>query len=273
MFSFTGLLNLCQRNLMKCIHPQGSRAAPREGERIIFVLTHAVLDELGSTRNASERKRIEWLRHSEESPLIICHKWGILEVLENPHHTQLMKLEPRHEDIARDMRVTKRDVKNFDFACLWDSQIESAGRVFFITADKVMQRFGTEIAASFESTGGRSLTVLHIDDLERQLSADCVPGCRKLKEAAFRPTTARYCSITLSAPLLALVIGKTLTSSEPVETEIGADAHALRRELQEALSLIPLARQHLLPGQADNEVARCLEKLDDAQKRWQQLLS
>merc|ERR1719253_2140486 len=81
MFSFSGLMNLCQRSLMKCIHPQGSRAPPREGERIIFVITDSVLDELGANRNPSERRRIEWLRNSKESHLNICHNWGILEVL------------------------------------------------------------------------------------------------------------------------------------------------------------------------------------------------
>lgn len=258
---------------MKCIHPQGGKAPPREGERIIFVITDSVLDEVGATRNAADRRRIEWQRNSEESPLNICHTWGILEVLETKLHTQLMKLEPRHEQIAGDMHIAKRDVKNFDFACLWDSQIESAGRVFFITADKVMQRFGADVASSFESAGARPLMVLHMDDLEQQLSADAVPGCRKLKEAAFRPTSARYCRITLSAPLLALVIRKTLAPNDSTNAESGADAHVLRRELREALALIPLAQHHLLPGKADKEVASCLQSLEEAQKRWELLLS
>jgi len=291
LFSFKGLLNLCQKGLMTCIPPQGRQVPPKEGERIIFVVTDLVMEELTETtgiRSAAVRKRIEWLRYAEDSYMNICHSWGILEVLETKLHTQLMKLEPRHEQIAWDMRISKKAVKVFDFACLWESQIESAGHVFFVTANDVMKQFGDKMASSAEFAGGRPLVVLHLDDLDQRFFADRVTGCHKLHGAAFTPKTQKGCNAILSAPLLSAVIQKPTVLYDSIvqghqmpavaitPNLIGgndSDANTLRQELQEALNLLVVAREHLLPGNTNGEVARCLARMDDAEKRWQDLLS
>jgi hypothetical protein len=285
LFSFRGLVNLCQQGHMTCLPQQGGGDAPQEHERIIFVVTDSVLEELQdfADRHPGERKRIEWLRKAQDSYLQVCHSWGILEVLETKLHTQLMKLDPKNEQMAQGMHISKRAVKTFDFACLWESQIESEGRVFFVTADEALHRFGCAVGSECTSAGAngtRPLIVLHTDDLDKRLSSDHVHGCWRLAECAKNSKgPVKFCGTVLSASLLAQVVDLSSRVRE-LSGHGDASAHAevedLRRELREALELVGAARHHL-GGRAvwgeETEVARCLERMDEAQKRWNILLS
>merc|ERR1712072_561682 len=129
--------------------------------------------------NAHNRKLITWLRYDEDSYLNVCHSWGILEVLETKLHTQLMKLEPHHEQIARLEGISKKSVKVYDFAKFWECQIESQGRVFLVTANEALQRFGQEVGKMF-NTSWRPLVILDVDDLDQRFASDSMSGCRKL---------------------------------------------------------------------------------------------
>eukprot|EP00747_Dinoflagellata_sp_TGD_P125292 gnl/TRDRNA2_/TRDRNA2_174140_c0_seq20.p1 gnl/TRDRNA2_/TRDRNA2_174140_c0~~gnl/TRDRNA2_/TRDRNA2_174140_c0_seq20.p1 ORF type:complete len:150 (+),score=23.47 gnl/TRDRNA2_/TRDRNA2_174140_c0_seq20:144-593(+) len=111
---------------MMC-YPPLKASLPEESERIIFLLTDYVLDELQEIADnyPRERKNIEWLKRDENSYLHTCHVWGILEVLDAKLHTQLMKLNSDQEKRASQLDVSRRMMMLIDFACLWESQIDA----------------------------------------------------------------------------------------------------------------------------------------------------
>eukprot|EP00427_Karlodinium_veneficum_P013717 CAMPEP_0169070614 /NCGR_PEP_ID=MMETSP1015-20121227/5208_1 /TAXON_ID=342587 /ORGANISM="Karlodinium micrum, Strain CCMP2283" /LENGTH=555 /DNA_ID=CAMNT_0009129621 /DNA_START=64 /DNA_END=1728 /DNA_ORIENTATION=- len=250
LFSFQGLLNLCQQGHMKCMPPKGGGIAPEEHERIIFVVTDSVLDELQeqAERNPGDRENIEWLRHAPDSYLTVCHNWGILEVLETKLHMQLMKLQLQHEQRALEMGISKRTVKMFDFACLWKSQIESEGKVFFVTADEAMYRFGEEVACDTSlhsgSSGTKPLIVFNADDVDRRF----LSGCSKLYDCALKQKASKFCGTVLSASLVSQVIDlPSLLHSWGIQkgdatTPGEVDLH---HELREAIALVSIAQRHM----------------------------
>jgi len=296
LFSFQGLLNLCQQGHMKCTPPDDRTmpawlGAVEERDRIIFVVTDSVLDELDGCANLhpGERTRIEWLRTASDSYLQLCHSWGILEVLETSLHTQLMKLNHAHEQRARDMRISKKALMMFDFACLWAKQIESEGHVLFVTADEALNRFGSEVVMT--TSNSKQIVVLHSEVLDWRFASDHTYGGARLCEAARKSKVSKFCGSILSAQLItsALVLHALHDPSLAGASEAGSqEVDCLRRELREAMALLANARQLL--GQQENraagsaigaeardarqsEVQKCIEKMDETQKRWQLLLA
>mmetsp|Transcript_1479 Transcript_1479/g.3769 ORF Transcript_1479/g.3769 Transcript_1479/m.3769 type:complete len:607 (-) Transcript_1479:239-2059(-) len=143
LLTFQGLLNLCAQGSMTCTppdersRPQGY-ADPEERDRIILAITHDTLEDL--SRVSTDWRRLEWLKTAPDSYLSQCYQWGILEVIETTLHTQLVKLNKFQQQEAARLRVPERTLKTFDFACLWQSQIEMPGRVLFLTMDTSLWR-------------------------------------------------------------------------------------------------------------------------------------
>lgn len=282
LFTFQGLQNLCQQGHMKCAPPDG-QGVPKwlgeveERDRIMFAVTDSVLDELQERADRGgpgERKRIEWLLSDSESYLQVCHNWGILEVLETRRHTQLKKLTPAHEQLAREVGISRRTLKWFDFAYLWESEIDAEGRVILVTADETLRHFGSETLDLIASgTASRKLAILHLDDLYSRFKADRAHGGARLCEAALKQRAGKFCGAVLSAQVVAAV----LAARPPDEAEV------LRRELREALALLSEARDILggtrvaVPSGGHNglgaDAAKCVGKMDDAQLRWEVLLA
>lgn len=282
LFSFKGLLNLCQQGHMKCTNAGG--IAPEEHERIILIVTDSVLDELQerAERRVGDKVSIDWLLQSPDSYLSVGHKWGILEVLETKLHKQLMKLKSRQEQRATELRISKRAVKMFDFACLWESQIESEGHVFFVTGDEAMYRFGEEIACDTRqdsgSSGTRPLIVFKVDDVDERFLSDRVHGTRKLYDCAAKQKAPKFCGTVLSASLFSQVMDLSLmlhTWGSQQRGNVGGQRNSdeLQNELREAIAIVSLARRHLGSYIEITEVTKWLERADDAQKRWEVLLS
>jgi len=300
IFTFQGLLNLCQQGHAKCIPPEGNQMPPwivpsEERERIIFMVTDSVLDELEelAAKHPTERRRIQWLRNAPDSYLQVCHAWGLIEILETKLHTSLMKLTATQEHKAREMRVSARTHKIIDFACLWESQIESNGRVVFVTADENVRRFGVDVI-------GGCLRVIHADELNRRFSQDRQHGAHWLCRAArLKPKDCHdYCGAVLSASLMAILLAapqaspasapqpwngsaleaSTTNEDEVVATSGDAELDRLRQELGEAMAVLGEASQQLgahssYANGSASEFGHCVEKIDEARERWRSLLA
>eukprot|EP00747_Dinoflagellata_sp_TGD_P072102 gnl/TRDRNA2_/TRDRNA2_157331_c0_seq2.p1 gnl/TRDRNA2_/TRDRNA2_157331_c0~~gnl/TRDRNA2_/TRDRNA2_157331_c0_seq2.p1 ORF type:complete len:666 (-),score=128.11 gnl/TRDRNA2_/TRDRNA2_157331_c0_seq2:529-2526(-) len=308
LVSFQGLLNLCQNGHMKCC-PTSNNPAPipswvgevEERDRIIFLMTDYVLDELRDTADAGESKKIEWLRNARDSFLPVCHSWGILEVLDTDLHSQLMKLTSIHEKKARQMEVSPRTLKMIDFACLWEAQIDSKGRVLFVTSDVNVYRFASEVCTDLDKrTGGGSLVMLHADELEKQFAGDRKNGGHLLCEAARKERLSRYYGVTLCASVMASVAASTKAPSlstaspangdgretkgppskvsQPTVSQANGGARerseidVLRREIREGVALFARVHRLWTAGGEDCEVINCWEQMNDASARWQKAL-
>merc|ERR1719502_248853 len=138
MLSFAGLIRLCQLGHMKCLQEDGGHPKLDEHQRIIFGITDTIIRELknSTVQCAKDAQRLNWLLNSQDSYFKVCRSLGILEVLETEQYAHLEKLTSRHQQRALEMQISKGTVKTFDFACLWESQIEADGRVFFLTAER-----------------------------------------------------------------------------------------------------------------------------------------
>lgn len=160
---------------------------------------------------------------------------------------------------------------------------------FFLTGDDTMQQFGAHVAsdtdwqqAATDRGTLRPLVVVHTEELERRCSADEHRCFHDLREAALNPSS-RSCDIPLSASLITAVMNGTLRDltakkETPVPDELGessqADVETLRKELREAVTVFSTTRQFLLSkSQQNSAAAACLQKIDDAQQRWQTMLS
>jgi len=275
LFTFQGLLNLCQQGHMKCTPPDDCPTpawlgAVEERDRIIFVVTDAVLDELSrfAEQNSNERSQLEWLRNAPDSYLQLCHQWGILEVLETKLHTQLIKLAG-WESRARELGISRWALQNFDFACLWESQIDATGRVLFVTADEAIVNFASECAASVD--GVRQVATVHVHALDRAFANDREHSGNRIYEAAQRSKVNKFCGAVLSAQIMhALVVGPFQDSRG------GGGEDGLRRGLREAVSLLSDLRPLLeggRQGSSEAAVAKAVERMDEAQRRWQALLA
>jgi len=291
LFTFQGLINLCQQGHFKCtplddLEPDARYTGEaEEHDRIIIAITDSVLEELEelAERSPAERASFEWLRDSPDSYLKLCHAWGILEILETQLHTKLMKLTNEQEANARALGIAPRALKTIDFACLWESQIESEGRVLFVTANEAARRFSAECGS------GMRLRVFHVDDLDRRFSEDVTRGGRRLCVASRRRPQAgmpgEFAGAVLSASLMSSIlrIGRfahLAGGSAPVRSsDLRFEKEAIRHELREALQLLHNSREHLgqirqwADHKGSSDISCCLERMDGAQRRWQDLLS
>jgi len=268
LFTFQGLLNLCQQGNMCCC-PTDNSGDVEERDRIIFVVTDDVLDDLAelAVSNPGEHRQVEWLRASPQSYLQSGRSWGILEVLETKLHVQLMKLSQSHEQSAAKLGISKRIVKVLDFAILWESQIEPEGRVLFVTGDEAVFRFGAAACSSTAGSSRRGLKVVAAEELDARFAADRRFGGAQLCEAALRPKASSRCRVILSPQIVSAILGEPSDRGE-------VPAQQLRHELKEAITLLDSAKQLLLKGHSRNnwEVAKFLESTAHTQQRWQQML-
>lgn len=285
LFTFQGLLNLCQQGHIKCTPPdEGPMPAwvgpVQERDRIIFVVTDTVLDELShvSEHSAVERRQMDWLRNAPDSYLQLCHQWGILEVLETKLHTQLIKLSG-WEQRAQELRISRWALKNLDFACLWESQIESEGRVLFVTADEALCAFAAEAAASVE--GVRRVAAVHVHKLDRSFASDREHGGHRLYEAAQKNKANKYCGSVLSAQIVHSLVIEPALAADSVEERAAASgagrggaasAGDLRHALKEALALLGDVRP-VVEGHGGGDATKLLERIEKAQTQWQALLN
>merc|ERR1712025_652707 len=159
LFTFQGLLNLCQQGHMKCLQPDDLSTVawpgPEESERIVFVITDPILEdlkELGQKYPANQG-RIDWFLTSPGSYLHQCQQWGVLEVI-TKLHSNLMNITEIQETRALDMRISPNVLKTIDFACLWQSQIRADDRVVWVAADAAVHAFSKE-AVGGEGKGRR----------------------------------------------------------------------------------------------------------------------
>eukprot|EP00747_Dinoflagellata_sp_TGD_P125300 gnl/TRDRNA2_/TRDRNA2_174140_c0_seq28.p1 gnl/TRDRNA2_/TRDRNA2_174140_c0~~gnl/TRDRNA2_/TRDRNA2_174140_c0_seq28.p1 ORF type:complete len:457 (+),score=84.23 gnl/TRDRNA2_/TRDRNA2_174140_c0_seq28:144-1514(+) len=220
---------------MMC-YPPLKASLPEESERIIFLLTDYVLDELQEIADnyPRERKNIEWLKRDENSYLHTCHVWGILEVLDAKLHTQLMKLNSDQEKRASQLDVSRRMMMLIDFACLWESQIDAEGRVFLMTSDSNMYRFASEVSADVaKRAGGKSLVIAHTAEIEDRFVDDQKHGGSLLFDAAQREQVSKFCGATLSASVMsALAItqnGHARPVSHPSKRREDEEIHPPKR--------------------------------------------
>jgi len=288
LFCFKGLFNLCRQGNMKCNAQGNDPDLKEEMDRIVVALTDGVLGELqeNADKNPEEQQRAKHFLSAQDSYLELGHGLGILEALETCGHNRLMKLLPRHAQMATEMHVLDGAVKLFDFACLWASQISSDGRVLFLTADAAVAKFGAELGSDAElhaSAAGIPLVTLHVDELERIFSADSGHGCCQQLCAAASDPSAVSCAAPLSASLVTAVVDipamlrrfggnrDAVAVEAPCRSSAsnGSDIDTMRKELREAVALFGTAQKLL----NDAEASSLLERIDVAQKKWQSLLN
>eukprot|EP00927_Polykrikos_kofoidii_P001802 TRINITY_DN10701_c0_g1_i1.p1 TRINITY_DN10701_c0_g1~~TRINITY_DN10701_c0_g1_i1.p1 ORF type:complete len:681 (+),score=100.57 TRINITY_DN10701_c0_g1_i1:102-2144(+) len=210
LFSFDGLLSLCEWGNMTCT-PVGQTSCVEESQRLFLAVMDSVFDHLMelADRMPGGKDQVAWLWKSPEAYLQRCHSWGILEFLETKSHAQLVMLQD-WETRADELGIPPCLLEMFDFACLWESQIRSRGRVLFVTGDKAVRRFGAEIATAADRAAadgrGQYVPVLHIDDLNRKFAADRVHGGAKLHELVNGHAT-NACDVVLSSQIMGAIAG------------------------------------------------------------------
>lgn len=274
LFTFQGLLNLCQQGHMECT-PPNDVSMPQwlgpveERDRIVMVITDTVLEELASIAEHSpnDRRQMEWLTKAPDSYLKRSHQWGILEVLETAAHTQLIKLAG-WEQRAKELRISRWALRNLDFACLWDSQIDSPGKVLFVTGDDSLCTFAAEAARTVD--GLQRVAVAHVHKIDRVFASDREHGGHRLYEAAQRPKANKFCGACLSAQIMtSLVLEPALAAAVAAASPQAADPSLdLLAALQEAQTLLSEVRP-VVEFSTHPDAAKWVERVDRARERWQ----
>lgn len=279
--SFRSLLSLCEQGHMQCVAPPELPPLPvwacklEERERVIFVVTDLILDDLDDMAEQipDERRRLEWFLRSPDSYLHLCRTRGILEVLGTDRNMQLMKVQPSHEQTARELHVSRRSVRMLDFAVRWEAETQVDSRVLVVTGNEATGRLFREVAEDC----GRRVLVFTLNDMEAHLKADW-RGSR-LRETAAKAKAFRSCGASLSASLLLDVLQQDGMGEEhsghdnPPKARRSREmsgSQSLRKELREAMALMNEARPHLSRQYGAEGV---LGKIDEAQRRWQRLLA
>lgn len=285
LFTFRGLLNLCRQGSMTC-SPSDGRPTGRESERLLFVVTQAVLTELiRGAQSPGEHRQLESFLLGQDSQLQQCKNWGILEVLETKLHTELVKLAG-WEQRAAELRLSKSELRTLDFACLWAAHLEATGRVLFITGDEALCALSAECACA---NGERGVTTVHVDQLERLFAADQLYGGRQLRAAASRQEagdssaeSASCCRRPLCAQVVRALAVQPRSPEELLERHRVANGDVVlqeaqqlqRQQLNEALTLLGEARPLLLVSSAGGNgiqqmanSRRCLDRIDEARQR------
>mmetsp|Transcript_42003 Transcript_42003/g.90215 ORF Transcript_42003/g.90215 Transcript_42003/m.90215 type:complete len:576 (+) Transcript_42003:318-2045(+) len=284
LFTFQGLLNLCIGGHMKIApinDPPHAKGRAEEAERVIFVVTDSVLDELASISeySQSERQQVEWLRSSQDSYLTKCHKYGILEVLETRCHQELVRVG-KYEYRAAELGISRLALQNLDFACLWESQISIPGRVLVVTADEAMCTLTSEMGR--DSADLRRVVTTHIHHLDRTFASDWIHGGNRLYEVSQKPGP---CSAVLSAQVMHALIVEPILNQKPIVSAAAAflnagsaghdmgDEDGVRQALREAINLVADFSKFVEGSRASaGEVHRFLERTNAAQGRWQGML-
>lgn len=269
LLSFQALLAMCRQGAFACAPRAGVSSLPqaREADRVIFLVTDAVIDELSS----QGWDRFDWLTKDAESPLLVGNDWGVVEVIETTLHSQLLKLS-RAQELAASRRGLGRGlVKLLDFACLWASQIDQEDRVLILSNSEEFCRFAME---------GGVVRAIHADEAKRRLLEDPTgtsePPLEEAAEggaqAAAAARGARF-SAELVSSLFLSGVAAHLGGSVPEAAAAGAEAGGLLRELQGAISLLSEARILLGLNPGDVDTASCAKHIDESVRRWERIVT
>lgn len=273
LFSFKSLFSLCQNGYMDC---KSEGETSDEHDRVIFVITDGVLDDLeeGDMLLPEVRERIQWFRQAQDSYLQSCRSYGILEAVETKDaHKHLIKIWQKQLQVALGMKIREQAVKNYDFACLWAAQIEMNGRVLYVSGDQTFLEWGSAVVSDqdWRKSSAVSLINLSIDELNDRFSFSA--RGQKLLEAASAQSQV-ICDSLLCASLLTAVLDIPALVGLSGHAQESSRTEAMRKELGEAMALFTTVRHHIanVAPRGDNEVSRFLGRLDGAQTRWNQLL-
>ncbi|CAE8595163.1 unnamed protein product [Polarella glacialis] len=283
LFRFQGLANLCAQGHMKC-SPTDGRALPKwldpvqEHECIMFAITDMVMEQLNELAAGDPVLRLELERFragAPESRLQRCLEWGILEVLETTLHTQMMRLTSEHERRSKELNLSQHALKMLDFVCLWQTQIESEGRVLLLTSDASLRHFGAEVASA--KPRSQWPVVLLLDELNALFQQDTARGGKLIFEASHQPGVVRqFCGAALSASILQKVAADVACGNSIAQRADGNDSVVLRQELLQAVNVVSTAMNFLRTGNFGGmqaaEAGRCLRSMEEALARWQALL-
>jgi len=148
--------------------------------------------------------------------------------------------------------------------------------VLFVTADDNLVNFAAECGASVE--GVLEVATVHVHAMDRAFANDREHGGNRIYEAAQRTKVNKFCGAMLSAEIMhALVVGPALGSKSE-----GGGEDSLRQSLKEAVALLadlrPLLECASGGGEQRSErraaaAAKAVERVDEATRRWQALLS
>eukprot|EP00931_Biecheleriopsis_adriatica_P041172 TRINITY_DN23564_c0_g1_i1.p1 TRINITY_DN23564_c0_g1~~TRINITY_DN23564_c0_g1_i1.p1 ORF type:complete len:605 (+),score=151.93 TRINITY_DN23564_c0_g1_i1:96-1910(+) len=281
LLRFRGLANLCAQGHMKCSPPDESRQLPswvgavQEGECIMFAITDLVMDELEERSQSNPYLQHELQRFKAQDPesaLLQCLEWGIFEVLETTLHTQMMRLGKEHEPRAKAAAVSLRSLKMLDFTCLWQSQIESEGRVLLLTEDFKLRKFGGEVSSA--DPKGQWPKVLMLGELNQLFKQDTALGGNKLTQASLQAGTTPFCGAVFSASMLNRVAAGSSLNARFADQEA---APVLRQELHEAVAVLTkalsLLRTSSHSGAMSADKVAQAARLEKALARWHVLLA
>lgn len=272
LFSFHGLLNLCEQRLMRTKPSKTDDV--EEKEMIVFTVTNLALEELAEQlQESGERSKVESMRDDPSSHMNQCHRLGVVDILDTSPHSQLKKLTRAHEEAASDMGISSRMVRLIDFACIWESKIEVEGRVLFMVAEEELYKYAKSVCNSFGRR--RGISVVDLRELDEKFAVDVRHGGQQLSLAAAK--AARGCSSIFQASVLKGISGELIARTGGRGTEHPlVPVKTMRTELQEALQIAAATKQLLSPQgmpPRDEEVALCLEYIQQAESRWHQILS
>lgn len=268
---FSGLLNLAASGHMKCSPLEESTkrvpywvAPVQEGETIVTFITQDVLKEmekhLGDPLLQDEFSR--YTAKDPESLLQQCEEWGIMEVVDTSMHTSLMHVTKEMEARAAQLQIDQSALKVLDFACVWQQQAESPGRVLVITEDQGLRHM--ELPNNFPG-------VLMLGELNKLLWQDDTG--RRLSEIASQPRAPQptWKGAMLSASVIVKVAQmrqKTLQERPEVLEQ--------REEIHQAFSLISKVLRFTRAGHRGTlsiaEQAAQTARMEAAIRRWRDLL-
>lgn len=126
LLSFEQMLFLCAHKIMAYAPRSCARLPPMnvsDADRILFVITDVALDMLShlryTTEDAELAQRIKWLKSAEDSILVFCHTWGILEIVESKYDDVITAFSREERTIARQCNLNDIVISQIDFILLW----------------------------------------------------------------------------------------------------------------------------------------------------------
>jgi len=266
LLSFRALLAMCRQGLFACAPREGVSSMPqaREADRVIFLVTDAIIDELSS----QGWDQFDWLTKDAESPLLVGNDWGVVEVIETTLHSQLLKLSPAQELAASRSGLGRGLVRLLDFACLWASQIDQEDRVLVLSSSQEFCRFAAEVGA---------VRAVHADEAKRRLlegpQGGGQPPAEEAAEGGAQSATAAAAGTRFSAELVSSLFLSGAAAHLGGSAARAAEAGGLLGELQGAIELLSSARTLLGLDTGDPETAGCAKHIDEALRRWERIVT
>ena len=269
LFRLHGLLNIAASGHMKCNPPEGSykqlpswAPAVQEGETFPIIVTDDVMQEM--EHRDDPVLRMELARHAKQDPqslLVQCIEWGVVEVCDSSMHTSLMHVTKYMEENARRLKVPPSSLKVLDFACLWQAQAESPGRVLVVTDEIGLREM--ELPQNFPG-------VVMLGELNKLLWQD--QSARVLFDVAIQPPMPQqtYQGAMLSSGMICKAV-QMRRRTPPERLEFPEQ----RQELHQAFSLISKVLRFARAGHGNLPIAdqaAQTARMEGALRRWRDLL-